>query len=283
MALRTSRGHAIGAHRSAPNIHELGFPSHLVRAVGPFPSRASIKGTLSPNRKNQLTVGCCTAEGSTNLGNRLYRKAGKAPPDFDPLFTYYLERKNEGTLAQGDCGAQVVTSLDVPDCNTGGGGYGWCPQTAPFDVANVNVAPSVAQLAAAKEWPGGAYHNVGNVIANIKSCILSDYSGVIGISIYESFDTEQTEANGLIPLPNLEREALEGGHEMHSLLAYDDTIQCPNSPTAGAVLTENSWGDQWGCAFVLLAKGRGFCWIPYSFLQNPVLAEVRMAHLGKGW
>src|ERR1039458_8554202 len=231
MAIITRKGHALGAVPSKPNPNELGFPAHLVRIAAPFPVRGWIQGTLAPDRKNQLTVGCCTGEGSTNLGNRLYRFYGPAlklissalvVPDFDPLFTYYLERQTERTLNQGDCGAQVDTSLVVSD--VGGGGFGWCPQTKPFNPANMNIAPTPEQLAAALKWPGGAHHNVGNVIANIKACILSNYSGVVGIAVYDSFEDDTTEASGLIPFPNTTIENQIGGHEMHSLIAYDDTI-----------------------------------------------------------
>lgn len=296
MATVTRKGHGLGAIPSKPDPKELGFPSHLVQRMGEFPVRACVGGTLRPTRNDQTTVGCCTGEGSGNMGNRLYRAFGPylpTPvavadvPNFDPLFTYALERQAEGTFDQGDVGAQVVTSLQVP------GKFGWCPETRPFDPANLQVVPTPEQLAAALKWPGGAYHSIGNNIANIKSCILAKtgtpidgYTGVIGISVYDSFEDDAVAANGLIPYPNLEVEQLQGGHEEHSLLAYDDTIQCPNSPHPGAVLTENSWGDQWGCEcpFPSLATGRGFNWISYDYLMNPNLAsDVRMGHLGKGW
>lgn len=287
MELQLSRaGRRYGAHFSEPNANENGFPAHLVQRVGVFPPRACITGVLAAERKDQLTVGCCAGESSANLGQRLYRRYKNQSPIFDPLFLYYLGRKSEKTLAQGDCGMQVVTGLIVPDCNPGDGGYGWAPETAPFDPKNVDVVPTTAQLYAAKAFPGGAVHNVGNIIANIKSCILSDYSGVIGILVCESFEDDSTTNTGLIPLPNREVEESLGRHAMHSLLGYDDSIRCPNSPNPGAVLTENSWGNQWGCEcpFPSLASGRGFGWLSYDYLMNPALTgDVRMAHLGAPW
>lgn len=299
MEYKLSRtGRVFNAMASKPNPNENGFPAHLVRQAAPFPPQGVVGGTLISTRADQLTVGCCTGEGSTRMGNRLYRTYGptlKIPvraedvPDFDPLFTYYLERQKEGTLEQGDCGAQVVTSLEVADMNPGAAGFGWCPASRPFDVRNVNVAPTPAQLAAAKLWPGGAFHNLGNSIANIKSSILSKpfgYTGVVGINVYESFEDDTTAASGLIPYPNLEREQQVGGHEMHSYIAYDDTVHCPNSPNPGAVLTENSWGPYWGAdpGKFQVAKGRGFCWLSYDYLANPNLAsDNRMAHLGRAW
>ena len=281
MALRTRKGHWLGAFPSKRNPAELGFPAHIVRQAAPFPVRAFISGPVGPT-KNQGNQGSCTGHGSTSEGERLYRKVHQTAPIFSPAFHYYLERKEEGTLAQGDCGAQVVTSLQIAE----NGGYGFCPAAdMPYSDTDWTTAPSPAALAAAALNPGGSYHNIGNVIANIKACILSDYSGVIGISIYESFENDEAEASGLIPYPNLEVEQLEGGHETHSLVGYDDTIQCPNSPNPGAVLGQNSWGP-WGIVppETTLSTDRGFYWLSYDFLMNPNLtSDIRMSHLGKPW
>ena len=191
----------------------------------------------------------------------------------------------EGTLAEGDCGAQVDTSLIVPDPKAGGAG--WCPiGITGYTPGDITTPPSPAQLDAAKNYPGGARHTIGNNIANIKSCILSDYTCVIGISVYDSFESDSTAASGLIPYPSINTESLLGGHEMHSALGYDDEVQCPNAPNPGAVLTENSWGDSWGCLCPAptLATRRGFCWMPYDYLMNPNLtSDVRMGHLGSAW
>lgn len=277
-------GRRYGAHFGPPKADDLGFPSHLVVRKGDWPKVAFLTGTIGP-RTDQGQTSMCTGEGSKKLGERLYRRWKNQSPVFAPEFTYYLERKFEGTLSDGDCGAQVDTSLTVPD--PAAGGIGWCPvNVTGYTPLDVTTEPSPAQLEAAKSYPGGARHTIGGIIANIKSCILSDYSGVVGVSVYESFESEETANSGLIPFPNINRESLLGGHEMHSLLGFDDSIQCPNSPNPGAVLTENSWGDQWGakCPAVNLASGRGFAWLSYDYLMDRRLtSDVRMGHLGRAW
>jgi C1A family cysteine protease len=281
MALFTRKGHGLGAFPSKPNPDHLGFPSHLIVRTGAFPVRAFVTGALGTT-KNQANQGSCTGHGSTSQGERLYRRYKGVSPTFAPAFHYYIERELEGTLSQGDCGAQVSTSLEVAE----NGGHGFCPEDQmPYNPADCSTPPSAAALAAALQNPGGSWHSIGNNIANIKSCILSDYTGVIGISVYESFEDSLVEGSGLIPLPNLEVEQLEGGHEMHSIIGFDDTIQCPNAKP-GSVLTQNSWGDEWGIAppETSLSTQRGFCWIPYDYLMNPVLtSDVRMQHLFGPW
>jgi hypothetical protein len=280
------RGRLYAAFPSIPKATDNGFPARLVRQAGPFPITGCVTGTMGP-RRDQATTGMCTGEGSTGMGMRLYRKVHGLAVEFAPEFTYAFERIREGTFDQGDVGAQVSTSLEVPDpAMDDTNCIGWCPtNVAGYVPLDITSKPSAAQIEAAKQYPGGAHHDLGNNIANVKSCILSDYTGVIGISVYESFEDDTTAASGLIPLPNLEREQFMGGHEMHSLLAFDDTIQCPNA-TPGAVLTENSWGLSWGAEspYPSLTAGRGLCWLPYDYLMDRRLtSDVKMGHLGKAW
>jgi C1A family cysteine protease len=276
-------GRRYGAFPSPPNAKENGFPAHLIQRVSEFPVRASITGAIGAV-KDQGQQGSCTAHGSTSLGERLYRQWKKTSPIFSPAYTYYLERQAENTLDQGDCGAQVVTSLSIPDGNPGGGGFGWCPEELmPYSDSDFSTAPNAAQIAAAKAYFGGAYHNIGNVIANIKSCILSNYSFVIGIAVYQSFEDPNTSSSGLIPFPNVNAEQPIGGHEMHAGLDYDDTIQCPGSPNPGAVLVQNSWGTSFGIARPAGGE-KGFGWLSYDYLMSAILAsDVRLGHLSKAW
>lgn len=275
------------AFPSPPKISDHGFPSHLITRSGDWPVRKFLTGTIGP-RRDQKQTGMCTGEGSTGMGMRLYRRWKGLSPIFAPEFTYALERIREGTFDQGDVGAEVATSLEVADPNMNNSNcVGWCPiDVSGYTPLDVSTKPSQAQIDAAKLWPGGAFHTLGNNIANIKSCILSDYSFAIGIAVYDSFEEDTTDASGLIPLPNLDVENQIGGHEMHAGLGYDDTIQCPNSKNPGAVLVENSWGLEWGCESPepSLTTGRGLCWISYDYLMNPNLAsDVRMGHLGRAW
>lgn len=277
--LKTYNGHYLGAHASKPNPNYLGFPSHLIVRSGDLPARRILTGSLGPV-KNQGSQGSCTGHGSTSQGERLYRRWKDSSPVFSPAFHYYIERQIEGTLDQGDCGAQVATSLEVAQNS----GHGFCLESEmPYSDADFSTPPSDEALSSALKNPGGSWHSLGNNIANIKSCIISDYSFVIGISVYQSFEAPHVEMSGLIPLPNMNNESLQGGHEMHSGIGYDDTIRCPGTSMSGAVLTQNSWGAKWGTTCPI-SSGRGFCWIPYEYFMNQNLtSDVRMQHLGNPW
>lgn len=277
--LTTKSGRGLGAKPSAPNPKYYGFPSHMIVRDGDFPIRGVLTGKIGAT-KQQGGQGSCTGHGATSEGERLYLRWKDQDVRFSPAFHYYLEREKEGTLADGDCGAQVATSLEIAQ----NGAYGFCPESfMPYKESDYRTAPSEEALTEALKYPGGSWHSLGNNIANIKSCILSDYSFVIGISVYDSFEDSHVEHSGLIPLPNLNRENPIGGHEMHSGIAFDDTIKCPNTKIPGAVLTQNSWGTDWGTTCPI-SHGRGFCWIPYEYLMNPMLAsDIRLQHLGPKW
>ena len=285
MELKLNRqGRRYGAFPSPPKASDLGFPSHLIVRSGEFPVRAFLTGKIG-DVKDQGQQGSCTAHGSTSLGERLYRRWKGVAPQFSPAYTYYQERSLEGNLGNGDTGANVDSSLIVADPKAFKQG-GWCDESVmPYNdsTAALDVAPSAAALASAALNPGGAYHSLGNNIANIKSCILSDYSFVIGISVYDSFESDEAAASGIIPYPNVNTESIQGGHETHAGIGFDDTVECPNAPNPGAVLCQNSWGTSWGAEYAA-AGTRGFYWLSYDFLLNPQFtSDIRMGHLGKAW
>ena len=70
--------------------------------------------------------------------------------------------------------------------------------------------------------------------------------------IYESFMTEEVAHNGMIPIPNTDKEGCYGGHCMYAI-AYNDTAK-------DHIDILNSWGRDWG------DKGR--CHIPIDYFMQ---------------
>jgi C1A family cysteine protease len=278
------KGRRYGLLPSVAKISDPGFPSHVIAPKGPLPSAGSLTGKVGPT-KNQGSQGSCDGHACSSNQERLLLRWRPDVPfvQLSPSFAYALERTLEGTFDQGDVGAMISSAVIVPDPNSPGG-VGSCPLSVmPYDQNVCNLMPNAEQLAAAKAYPGGAYHSIGNNIDDIKSCILSDYSFVIGIAVYDSFESDEAASSGLIPYPDIDTENCLGGHALHCGMAYDDTIQCPNSPNPGAVMFQNSWDVTWGIECALNGEG-GFAWLSYDFLMNPNLtSDVRLGHLGKPW
>lgn len=286
MEIRLSpKGRRYGAIPSRIDHRDYGLPYHLLpisvadRAFASA-SKIVITGELGPV-KNQGTQGSCTAHGGTSEGERLYRRWKNQSPIFSPAYQYWIERSIEGTLTDGDCGAQVVTSLMAPDPRTQGGS-GYCLESEmPYNENDCETAPSQAASDSAKQFPGGAYHNIGLVISNIKSCIASDYTFVIGIAVYSSFESDEVTDSGIIPMPGSSEELL-GYHEVHAGMQCDDDFECPGA-RPGAVMIQNSWGTEWGTICPITGT-RGYAWLPYDYLANANLTtDVRMSHLGNAW
>ena len=216
--------------------------------------------------KDQGSQGSCTGHGACSLNEFITRKfRPKLAPTLSPSFVYYLERQMEGTLGQGDCGAMVRTSVQVL------AQFGACLLVEElYDPNDFSTAPTALEIQDGAFYRLGSYVSIGNNIMAMKASMLSGYPFVIGISVYDSFESDAAAASGLIPYPNVTTENLLGGHEVLCGVAYDDSIVCPNSPNKGAFKFQNSWGTSWG--------NKGFGYISYDYLADVNLtSDVWMA------
>ena len=234
-----------------------------------FPASNYDNVTKFPRKiKNQSTEGSCTGHGWSVHQEFLEISQNNKDVELSPTGIYYLERKSEGTLGQGDCGAQVITGAQVVTR------WGVAPLAdEPYVAGDFETAPTAEQMLEATQNKSTAYHPL-LTINDLKACILSGYTFVLGMSVYSSF--EDIGSNGLMPMPDVNTESLLGGHCMSSGWAFDDTIECPNSPP-GAILTQNSWGASFGL--------NGRLWIPYQYFQSTqqFVSDLWVSHLGAQW
>jgi C1A family cysteine protease len=99
---------------------------------------------------------------------------------------------------------------------------------------------------------------VQNILCDLnsmKKCLLSGFPFVIGICVYDSFESHEVANTGMVPLPK-PSETLLGGHAV-LCCGYDDVKQC--------WIMRNSWGVNWG--------NKGYFYLPYAYLTNPSLAS----------
>ena len=87
------------------------------------------------------------------------------------------------------------------------------------------------------------------------------YTPGIGISVYESFMSDQATATGIIPMPGA-NEQLLGGHAI-DLVGFNDAMLI--NGVAGAFIFKNSWSNAWGAA--------GYGFLPYAYVANTNLAS----------
>ncbi len=219
--------------------------------------------------KDQTTLGGCTAFAGAADREALAAQYQHKIVTLAPLFLYYIERKINGSLDQGDAGSDGQTScMALAE-------VGICTESNdPYVPANFQIPPTEAQIAEAANWKAGAHHSLFSV-QDVKLCINSGYRVRIGMSVFESFENDIS-SNGLMRVPNTKTEALLGGHEI-LIYAYDNSIKCPGAHSSGAVLVRNSWGASWGL--------KGDFWMAQELLvaDSVVGPDLKMQHLGSAW
>lgn len=201
---------------------------------------------------DQGEEGSCTGNSIAGGLHYLWIKEGK-PSDVPPSrqFIYYNERVAEGTIGD-DAGAQIRDGIQVVAT------LGVCLETTwPYEIYNFVQKTSDAAYAEALNHKLVSYRRVDPSNANhIKLALYMGYPVVFGFSVYESFETEEVAKTGIVPMPDMDKEQLLGGHAV-LCVGYDDETQ--------TFIVRNSWGPDWG--------DHGYFHIPYNYLTNPELAS----------
>lgn len=259
-------GRRYGAHKSPPDHRDFGI-AKMPRLAAPLPLSIDLSANCGPVR-DQGQLGACTAFASTAMLEFLFRKYKSQSLVLSPEFQYYQERLLDGTLGQGDTGSTGRTAVKALNQ------FGVCLESYdPYSDTLSNTAPTPAQVANALEQKGGAYHAITNV-NDMKACLVSGYTFIVGFTVYDSFEADTTASSGLMPVPNKSTESVLGGHEVH-FVGYDDSVTCPGA-SAGAFKVQNSWSASWG--------QEGFFWFPYDCAaDNSVLMDAFVQHFGLPW
>jgi C1A family cysteine protease len=198
---------------------------------------------------DQGQLGSCTANaiGGAIEFERLRQKLS----DFVPsrLFIYYNERVMEGTV-NSDAGAMIRDGMKSVAKQGAPPEVDW-----PYDIDRFTEKPPVQAYSDAKHDLVSKYLRVNQNHQLLRSCLASGYPFVFGFTVYESFESQAVADSGLVPMPG-HGEAVLGGHAMMAV-GYDDQ--------SGRYRVRNSWGDGWG--------QKGYCTMPYAYLENKHLAS----------
>jgi C1A family cysteine protease len=243
-------GRKYGWRNSTPDQRDKKFSIEHIDAAA-LPTSVDLSSGM-PEVWDQTTLGSCTSFSSSAAVAFLQKKehpAWQFLPSF--LFVYYNERVVEGTVAS-DSGAQIRTAIKVL------ASQGSCPDKYwTYDVAKFAIKPPVAAYKDAVQHESLAYQSVAQDLLTMKAVLVSGLPIVIGISVYESFESDQVAQTGVVPLPAA-HEQLLGGHAV-CVVGYNDSTL--------TFLVRNSWGTGWGL------NGTGYFTIPYAYLTNPNLSD----------
>jgi C1A family cysteine protease len=201
---------------------------------------------------DQGQLGSCTGNGIGAFLEHVYGYTDVAQR-IARLFIYYHERLMENTVNE-DAGAiirdgmQVIQKIGAPfetDC--------------PYDISKFTQAPSAKAEADAAQHKITEYHRV-NDLNGLKAALAEGLPVVIGVTVYESFESQQVAETGKVPNPKRGEQVL-GGHCMLAV-GYKDTGKTGRS---GYVIVRNSWGTGWG--------DNGYCYIPYTVF-NKIIQDM---------
>lgn len=212
---------------------------------------------------NQGELGSCTGHAIGGLIEylELQELKNKTPQDPEPqelspgsfsrasrLFIYYNERLLEGTTDE-DAGAQIrdgIKSLAK---------WGVCKEDLwDYFPQNAFTKPTDEAYKEAEAHKITSYDRIVT-LDQMRTCLSQGYPFVLGISVYESFESEAVAMTGIVPMPG-EDEKLLGGHAV-MCVGYDDDRR--------VLIVRNSWGENWG--------DKGYFVLSYDFVQNPNLSE----------
>lgn len=214
-------------------------------------SNASLRAAWPPIY-DQGEIGSCTANAFCACFKYVSSKK-----DFDPsrMYVYYHERLIElppgGTMS--DSGASVSDGRQWAHDN----GV-CCEHLWPYDVAQVNTAPSqAAETEATHHKIGESFAIVADAYNSVKSCICIAEPVMIAFGVYQSFMS--INGNGIMPVPNPVNyedpndpiDPFLGGHEV-AIMGFNDATQ--------QLMCANSWGAGWGDS--------GFFYMPYAVFNN---------------
>jgi len=168
------------------------------------------------------------------------------------IYLYAICRILDNTPLNQDNGTTVHTA-----CNSIKN-YGSINENIiPYNINNFVNFPSINNFKNVNFFKNFTYSFVNQDILSIKNCLSNNSVPIIfGFIVYDSFMTNTVASTGIVPMPNVHTENIQGGHCMN-IIGYNDSTQL--------FTCVNSWGKSWG--------KNGECYMPYAYLLNPNLAS----------
>jgi C1A family cysteine protease len=230
-----------GFRRDARDARDHAFipPPHAL-----FPSKVDLRHHCPPVM-DQGELGSCTANAITGALRTLLIGAGRADVALSRLQLYYDERKIEGSV-YSDSGAEIRDGIKSAAKLGVGPEALW-----PYKISKFKVRPPQKVYDAAIAFNALKYERVAVNTDHIKAALASGVPVVIGISLYDSFESDAVAKTGVLPMPDLHKEKMIGGHCMYAV-GYGQH--------KGTFTVRNSWADDWG--------DHGDCYIPEAYLGS---------------
>jgi len=195
-----------------------------------------------PPMFNQGPLGSCVwnALGNAHLYCQLRQDGGV---NFIPsrLFGYYNSRefKNEDTGCYIRAAAKSIGKIGI------------CPEALwNYDITKFAKKPDKKCYKEAEKHKAINYYRLDENIKQLQKCLAEGFPVVLGITLYESFESNEVAKTGIVSFPS-KYEATVGGHAV-LIVGYDNS--------KAQFIGMNSWGEEWG--------DKGFFYIGYDYITE---------------
>ena len=190
---------------------------------------------------NQGQLGACTA-------NAFYYTTMKQTKNMLPLSRLYLYancRCIDDTPLNQDDGTTIASLCKAVAT------YGLCKEVIySYDIKKFVDLPPLIAYQSAKKLKVFNYTYIKQDLNSLKGALtLYNVPIIFGICVYDSFLTNDVATNGIVPMPNTEKEICQGGHCIVAV-GYDDATK--------TFTCANSWGTSWG--------NKGYFYLPYDYI-----------------
>ncbi|SEP25402.1 C1 family peptidase [Propionispora vibrioides] len=235
--------------KDSPDLRDYIFYSSKYKLIEHLPAKIDLRSNCSPV-VDQGELGSCTANAiASGLREYWELKSTQSLITLSRLFLYYKERELEGQVNE-DSGAEIRDGMKVLSQ------IGVCPETDwPYDIATFKNAPTDKQTTDAAIYKVNEYHRI-ILFSQIKAALAEELPVVIGIKVYDSFESDEVAQTGLVPMPNPGKEQYLGGHAV-LIVGYDDSSK--------VFIVRNSWGTSWG--------DKGYCYLPYQYYTQGYISD----------
>lgn len=223
---------------------------HLLKLTN---TRLTLKSSINlgpqlPFVFDQGQLGSCTANSAGSMYSWIVRQNNGQLFIPSRLFLYYNTRVLHGTTWY-DSGASLRNTMRALRT------HGVCPETMwPYLYNQLTIQPTMECYTEGATRQAMSYAAVSISLQSMKT-VLQNRPFVLGILVYTSFYNPSVSKTGMVPVPDLRKERLLGGHAI-LVMGYDDRKKC--------FLCRNSWGTSWGL--------KGDFYLPYSYATNRKLS-----------
>ena len=223
---------------------------HVFKAVrGSFPMSVDLRQHM-PAPQDQGDIGSCVAHSVTAALRFIRIKAGVPDVPLSRLQSYYDYREIEGTVGE-DAGGEIRNAIKCAAKIGIAAEDLW-----PYDADRFCIMPPNEAYTIARPLRGLAYERVPVSMRSLKLALARGFPVVVGLSLYESFESAAVEKTGVVPMPKLKTEGMVGCHAM-VCVGYGQRL--------GYFTVRNSWGADFGVG--------GNCFIPESYLGSTLYAS----------